>query len=35
MRRISLYERTGFTRSDAPLGNTGHGGCNSFYLLEL
>ncbi|HJW46948.1 MAG TPA: GNAT family N-acetyltransferase [Lysobacter sp.] len=30
-----LYLRTGFTPLDAPLGNTGHGGCNSFYLLEL
>ena len=30
-----LYLRTGFTPLDAPLGNTGHGGCNAFYLLEL
>lgn len=30
-----LYERTGFRRLDAPLGATGHGGCNAFYLLEL
>lgn len=32
---IRLYERTGFRRIDAPLGHTGHGGCNTFYLLEL
>lgn len=30
-----LYERTGFRRLDAPLGATGHGGCNAFYLLSL
>ena len=30
-----LYERTGFHRLDAPLGATGHGGCNAFYLLDL
>jgi putative acetyltransferase len=30
-----LYERTGFRRLDAPLGATGHGGCNAFYLLDL
>jgi len=30
-----LYERTGFRRLDAPMGATGHGGCNAFYLLEL
>ncbi|HEV8692748.1 MAG TPA: GNAT family N-acetyltransferase [Lysobacter sp.] len=32
---IRLYERNGFRRVGAPLGNTGHGGCNTFYLLEL
>ena len=32
---IRLYERHGFRRIGAPLGNTGHGGCNTFYLLEL
>ena len=32
---MRLYERTGFRRIDAPLGATGHGGCNTFYLLEL
>lgn len=30
-----LYLRTGFTPLDAPLGDTGHGGCNAFYALEL
>lgn len=32
---MRLYERTGFRRLDAPLGATGHGGCNAFYLLDL
>lgn len=32
---MRLYERTGFRRLDAPLGDTGHGGCNTFYLLDL
>ena len=32
---MRLYERTGFKRIDAPLGDTGHGGCNTFYQLEL
>ena len=32
---MRLYERTGFRRLDAPLGATGHGGCNTFYLLDL
>ena len=32
---IRLYERSGFQRIAAPLGATGHGGCNAFYLLEL
>lgn len=30
-----LYLRSGFTPLDAPLGDTGHGGCNAFYVLEL
>ena len=30
-----LYERTGFRLIDGPLGATGHGGCNTFYLMEL
>lgn len=32
---MRLYERSGFRRIDAPLGATGHGGCNRFYLLDL
>ena len=32
---MALYERSGFQRIDAPMGSTGHGGCNTFYLLEL
>ena len=30
-----LYERNGFRRIGQPMGNTGHGGCNTFYLLDL
>lgn len=30
-----LYARSGFRRIDAPMGATGHGGCNTFYLLDL
>ncbi len=30
-----LYERNGFARLDAPIGNTGHFSCNRFYLLDL
>jgi len=32
---MRLYERTGFQRIPVPLGATGHGGCNAFYLLDL
>lgn len=32
---MKLYERTGFRRIHAPLGATGHGGCNTFYVLDL
>jgi putative acetyltransferase len=32
---MRLYERTGFQRIAKPMGDTGHGGCNTFYLLEL
>ena len=32
---MRLYERSGFRRIAAPMGATGHGGCDSFYLLEL
>jgi len=30
-----LYERSGFQRIDGAMGATGHGGCNTFYLLAL
>ena len=32
---MKLYERSGFGRIDAPMGATGHGGCNTFYLKSL
>ena len=32
---MRLYDRTGFQRIAAPMGATGHGGCNAFYLIEL
>ena len=32
---MRLYERSGFHRIDGPMGDTGHGGCNTFYLREL
>jgi putative acetyltransferase len=32
---MRLYERSGFRRIDGALGDTGHGGCNRFYLLDL
>ena len=32
---MKLYEKTGFRRIDGPMGATGHGGCNTFYLLDL
>ena len=32
---MRLYERSGFQRIAGPLGATGHGGCDTFYLLEL
>ena len=32
---MRLYRRSGFRRIDGPLGATGHGGCNTFYLREL
>lgn len=31
----ALYRRNGFARITGPLGNTGHFGCNSFYILDL
>jgi len=32
---MKLYERSGFERIPAPLGATGHGGCNTFYIRAL
>ena len=32
---MRLYERSGFHRIDGPMGATGHGGCNTFYLRDL
>ena len=32
---MRLYERSGFRRISCAMGNTGHGGCNTFYLLDL
>lgn len=32
---MRLYERSGFRRIDGAMGATGHGGCNTFYLLDL
>ena len=32
---MRLYERSGFRRIAGPLGATGHGGCDTFYLLEF
>ena len=32
---MRLYERSGFERIQTPLGATGHGGCNAFYLCPL
>jgi N-acetylglutamate synthase-like GNAT family acetyltransferase len=31
----ALYAQAGFARLDAPLGSTGHSGCNRHYLLAL
>ena len=32
---MKLYERSGFRRISCSMGQTGHGGCNTFYLLDL
>ncbi len=32
---MRLYERTGFRKIPGPMGCTGHGGCDAFYLLDL
>ena len=32
---MRLYERAGFHRISGSMGATGHGGCNTFYLMDL
>ncbi|OGT55743.1 MAG: GNAT family N-acetyltransferase [Gammaproteobacteria bacterium RIFCSPHIGHO2_12_FULL_63_22] len=32
---MRLYERSGFHKIGGPMGATGHGGCNTFYLMDL
>jgi len=32
---MRLYERSGFQRIPDAMGETGHGGCDSFYILDL
>ena len=32
---MRLYERSGFRPIGQPMGTTGHGGCNTFYLRDL
>ncbi len=32
---MRLYEKTGFARLPGSLGDTGHGGCDTFYLLRF
>ena len=34
-RARALYAKNGFTPLDGPLGDTGHYGCNSFYVRDL
>jgi len=29
-----LYQKMGFIKIDAPMGNTGHGGCDAWYLRD-
>lgn len=31
----ALYQRMGFNKSCSPVGNTGHGSCDSYYVLDL
>lgn len=31
----ALYRKFGFRRLAGPMGHTGHGGCDTFYLIEL
>lgn len=32
---IRLYEKTGFEKLESRMGDTGHGGCETFYMMEL
>jgi len=32
---MKLYERSGFHKIPGPMGCTGHGGCDSFYIRDL
>ncbi len=32
---VSLYESSGFTKLNKPLGDSGHSGCNNWYLRKL
>ena len=32
---LARVDPSGFHRIDGPMGVTGHGGCNTFYLREL
>jgi putative acetyltransferase len=32
---IALYEKSGFQQLTYPLGNSGHTGCNRFYLMQF
>ena len=32
---MKLYERSGFRKIPGPMGCTGHGGCDSFYIRDL
>jgi putative acetyltransferase len=34
-RARALYEKSGFRAVDGPLGNTGHHGCDQWYVLDL
>jgi putative acetyltransferase len=32
---IALYEKTGFRRINVPAGNTGHGGCDVYMIMDI
>jgi putative acetyltransferase len=32
---MKLYENNGFQKIKSPMGNTGHGGCDHYYLLQF